>query len=1504
MAGLWSRIVTALRPVAKARRQRTHFKRLLRTEFLEGRHLMANDLVEITGTVYVDLDDDLVVDTADTKLSGVTVTLFRDGADDTTFNTTDDTQVGTPVTSDANGIYTFDDSYGITEGTYWVRQSTVTGRLQRSTQTVQKVVVSSTDVLGTTGVTIDDFSTGTQNVSASISGTDPDSDPLVVAGILGGERDLFVDAVSGTSSVSLSVNPGTGLFEFQAGAATTGTRTLVYDGADADAATVDSVDGLGVGGTDLTAAGANSGFKLRLGTEAIIADDSTLTIRVYSSATNVSIATARIPSTGGTATGDLTIPFSDFTVLGGTGANFAAVTALQFDFDSALSDNGQIDIISTAAPTLKTVNFANLNPMSIGNLVWQDLDNDGTKDTAEVGIQNVVVQLYNDTNNNNAYNDGVDTLVTTDTTDTNGLYSFTDLLPGNYLIFVAQSQFGTGQPLVGYATSSNTATDPDDDIDNDDNGTAIATIGVATAGITLTAGGEPVNDGDTDNNTNFSVDLGFAPQIDLITTKVGTPNPVVAGQSVTYTLTVTNDNDSPISATNVSLSDNIPDGIQITSVTGVVGTTNIPSGNITIPTTASDTTAANPDNVVVNIGTLVRNVSSTATATTGSQAVITVVGLVLASTRGTLANSATATADGTLINTTDDTATSSTTVNATNALVITKTDSPDPVSASQTVTYTIDVVNNGPSDATNVVITDNIPDGIQVTSVTGTVGTTNIPTGSITTPTSAGDTTASNPDNIVVNVGTLIPNVSTTTTPTPGSATRITVVATVLAGTAPGTLSNAASVVSTEQTTPVSTTADTTVTNEIDLEISKDTSPVNATAIAGQNLTYVLSVTNKGPSTATNVRVIDDLPAGVTVVSVTPTVGTHVTNSTAGDVVVEIPTLAAAATGTITIVVTVPASQAGSLVNSATIGLISSTGFTEPITNNNSDSLTTTVASNVDLIVTKAGTPSSVRAGENVTYTVTVTNDGPSNGSNVSLSDNIPDGIQVTSVTGTVGTTAIPTGSITIPTTASDTTPANNDNVVVNIGTLLPDISTTTTPTVGSQAVITIIGKVLPSTRTSISNVATATASGTLINTSNDSATASTTITAASGLTITKTDSVDPVIAGQTLTYTIDVTNAGPSDATTVNLTDNIPDGLRITSVSAVVGSTTLPTTAITIPASAQDDTAANSDNITVAVGTLIPNVSTTTTPTTGSSARISIIATVLPSFRGTLSNSASVVSTEQTTPQTATADTAVGTQLDLSIQKSSNTETASTGGTLTYTIRVDNAGPSAATNVVVSDQLPSQLTFSSTSASQGSSSHNAGVVTANLGTIAPGGFATVTINTTVNATSPITVTNVATVTASESEANTANNTATKSNTLGQIRVISGRVFLDEDHDERLGSVDRGLAGITLVLQRTDGTEVARAVSDANGNYSFNNVAEGNYNLIQRENLTNYEGSALRDGLNDIAGSRATRTANNTMSISLFNGDSTDNNFVWYRASLRHLCSPFDVDSETPDGLA
>src|SRR5260221_12374131 len=81
-------------------------------------------------------------------------------------------------------------------------------------------------------------------------------------------------------------------------------------------------------------------------------------------------------------------------------------------------------------------------------------------------------------------------------------------------------------------------------------------------------------------------------------------------------------------------------------------------------------------------------------------------------------------------------------------------------------------------------------------------------------------------------------------------------------------------------------------------------------------------------------------------------------------------------------------------------------------------------------------------------------------------------------------------------------------------------------------------------------------------------------------------------------------------------------------------------------------------------------------------------------------------------------------------------------GSNLVYTIVVSNQGPSTATGVVVTDALPSGLTFVSAQTTQGTTGTNGNTVTCNVGNLSSNATATVTI--TAAATSSGTVTNTA----------------------------------------------------------------------------------------------------------------------------------------------------------------
>jgi len=94
---------------------------------------------------------------------------------------------------------------------------------------------------------------------------------------------------------------------------------------------------------------------------------------------------------------------------------------------------------------------------SIGDYIWEDVNGDGVQGATESGIENVTVILYQDQDGDGVI-DPEDAIVGTTTTDSSGLYSFTDLAEGDYIVRVDPVEFGSGGTLEGYILT--TTNDP------------------------------------------------------------------------------------------------------------------------------------------------------------------------------------------------------------------------------------------------------------------------------------------------------------------------------------------------------------------------------------------------------------------------------------------------------------------------------------------------------------------------------------------------------------------------------------------------------------------------------------------------------------------------------------------------------------------------------------------------------------------------------------------------------------------------------------------------------------------------------------------------------------------------------------------------------------------------------------------------------------------------------------------------------------------------------------
>jgi uncharacterized repeat protein (TIGR01451 family) len=103
--------------------------------------------------------------------------------------------------------------------------------------------------------------------------------------------------------------------------------------------------------------------------------------------------------------------------------------------------------------------------------------------------------------------------------------------------------------------------------------------------------------------------------------------------------------------------------------------------------------------------------------------------------------------------------------------------------------------------------------------------------------------------------------------------------------------------------------------------------------------------------------------------------------------------------------------------------------------------------------------------------------------------------------------------------------------------------------------------------------------------------------------------------------------------------------------------------------------------------------------------------------------NVAGLVSTGRFSNLSITVPTA-----DLAVSKVASRGAVVVGSNVTYTITVSNHGPDAANLITVSDPIVAGTTHVSSTTSQGSCALSSGVVTCNLGSIASGASATVTI--------------------------------------------------------------------------------------------------------------------------------------------------------------------------------
>ena len=433
-----------------------------------------------------------------------------------------------------------------------------------------------------------------------------------------------------------------------------------------------------------------------------------------------------------------------------------------------------------------------------------------------------------------------------------------------------------------------------------------------------------------------------------------------------------------------------------------------------------------------------------------------------------------------------------------------------------------------------------------------------------------------------------------------------------------------------------------------DLRITKTDG--SATYIVGGAITYTIVVTNPiGPSNATGATVTDTFPAelvGITWTCVGAGGGTCPANG-AGNInnTVNLPV---GSSVTYTVNATVSPAASGNLVNTARVTAPAGISDTTPANNTAVD--TDTPLFNVDLQIPKTDGVATYNPGGSVTYTIVVSNAGPANATGALVTDTFP--AQVTSVTWT----CVSAGGATCPANGT-----GNINNTVNIP-------------VSGTLTYTAVANISSAATGTLDNTATVTAPGgyTEIAPGNNSATDSDTPAVNADLQITKTDGVTDYTTTATRTYTIVVTNAGPSNVTGATVTDNFP---------AQVSGATWSCAATGGATCTANGTGTIADTVNIPVGGTLTYTATVT---------------INASATGDLVNTATVTgpvgSVDPVPGNNSATDTDIP-YVDLQVTKDDGSATYTAGGAAAYTVTVTNNSTFNLTGITLSDAIPNLVT-------------------------------------------------------------------------------------------------------------------------------------------------------------------------------------------------------------------
>ena len=710
---------------------------------------------------------------------------------------------------------------------------------------------------------------------------------------------------------------------------------------------------------------------------------------------------------------------------------------------------------------------------------------------------------------------------------------------------------------------------------------------------------------------NAATDNGpLTPSGDLAVTKTNGVIASAPGTVTTYTIRVSNT--GPSTATNAAVVDTLP-----SALTNVSWTCSATAGSSCAAASGATT------------------LSTTVTLVAGGVATYILTATIDANATGTLANSVKVVPPAlfTDVDLTNDAATDTDTLGRVADLSITKTDGALSSVPGTPIRYTIVAANAGPSTATGDV-TDSL--SAALTGATWTC-----------TATAGSSCLAASGSGAIATKVTLLAN---------GKATFV--VDAVISPSATGTLVNSASIVSQPGTLdPDSSNDSDTDTNTLtplaDLVSTKTNG--STTLVSGMPTTYTITVTNKGPSRASGVSVIDALPASLINAnwSCSATAASSCGNTSGLGSVNTTVDLAPNGVATFTVNASVdPATPAGPLVN--TVVATNAIGTTDPTPGDATAKDTDTVTPQVDVTTVKTDGALTIIPGTSATYTITVSNTGPSTAVGTAISDTIP-----TALTGATWSCAASTGS---------TCSAAN-------GT--GDVAITADIAKNGKVVITVTAFLDPATpagKLTNAAIATVAAGTTDTNPLDNSGTDVDDVVPTTEIHVTKTNSAAAVVPGTDTTYVITVKNDGPSTLVGANLTDNVPFVLTNVSWTCTASTGSL--------CNAANGLGSINENLTVASGGTLSYLITGHVPAGATGILANTTTVKLPT--GTVDPTPADTTATDSDPLTPTAE--------IVLNKIAPTGPAISGLPLTYTITASNIGPSFAAGITVADAPPATL--------------------------------------------------------------------------------------------------------------------------------------------------------------------------------------------------------------------